>query len=122
MMMTCLMFILAIYAIGGAYLTWRRWVNKYPLTRKHRGRTRPHWSAWADIACWPIWLTAGLSVMLGEALGDAANRIMAQVDRLGEHLMNPMFDFIDPPIEPAKGISRRVLGGGDNADGVTDRD
>lgn len=110
--MTPLVFVLAVYAVGGAYLTWYRWAHKYPLTVKRRGRVRPHWSAWADIACWPIWLFAGLSVMLGETLGDAANRIMAQVDRLGEHLMNPVFDIIDPPLEPLRGQR--------HDDGVTD--
>lgn len=103
MMMMTLKIVAAIYVAGVVCMFVDAWRSNYPLMLKRRGRNRPHWSAWADMMLWPIWLIAGGTVVSGHYLGEFADWVMRQADHFGERLMNPVFDFIDPPLEPSRG-------------------
>lgn len=95
--------VLGVYALGLLCLTIDSVRAGYPLMLKRRGRMRPHWVAWADIGCWPLWMLACMSSWSANHIGDFADWIMRKADAWGEGLMNPLFDIIDPPVEPKRG-------------------
>jgi hypothetical protein len=102
-MKTTILMVLAAYAAVGLWLVIDTVRAHYPMMLKRRGRWRPHWSAWADIACWPLWMVACGSSWIAHRMGDIADATMRKADSWGENLMNPLFDIIDPPIEPKRG-------------------
>lgn len=117
--MSYLFYSMLIWFVVAVLFLIANWWDNYPIMLRRRGRLRPHWTTWADAVCWPVWGLAALLGLLGGGfmtaamwLANRADDCMIWVDKVGEGTMNPVFDVLDPPLQPKRG----------HDDGIKDHD